>query len=93
MKIKKSLLTIGYTGWCGLGFIRGINSYKYNHDKYEKNENYLYLNLIGNGFFGLVLYANPFFSPFSIYKEIYRFEVNIRNLESEKKTSYYNNLI
>ena len=32
MNIKKSL-TIGYGSWCGLGFFRGINYYKYNHDK------------------------------------------------------------
>jgi hypothetical protein len=45
MNVKKSLLVIGYSGWCGLGFIRGINSYKYNNNKYDKKENYLYLHL------------------------------------------------
>jgi len=39
------------------------------------------------------LYANPGLLPFSVYKEMYRLEVNIRNLEDEKTTSYYNNLV
>jgi hypothetical protein len=92
MKIKYLLPTITYTSWCGLGFIRGIKSYNYNYYKSEKNEDYLYLNSVGYGLLGIILYANPFCLPFSIYKEIYRLEVNMRNLENEKKTNYYNNL-
>ena len=90
MNIKKSLGIIGYASWCGLGFVRGINSYNYN--RYEKKEDYLYLSSVGSGFIGVVLYANPLFLPWSIYKEVYRFEVNFRNLENEKKSYYYNNL-
>ena len=96
MNIKKSL-TIGYGSWCGLGFFRGINYYKYNHDKcnddkYKKKENYLYLNSVCYGFFGIMVYANPATMPLSAYKEIYRLEVNLRKLENEKNTDYYNNL-
>ena len=91
MNNKKSLLIIGYSSWCGLGFIRGIKDYNYNHNKYKKD--YLYINLICNGFCGIMLYANPGLLPFSVYKEIYRLEVNLRNLEDEKTTSYYNNLV
>jgi hypothetical protein len=91
MNNKKPLLMIGYSTWCGLGFIRGIKDYTYNHNKYKKD--YLYINLISNGFFGIIMYANPAFLPVSVYKEMYRLEVNLRNLQDEKNTSYYNNLI
>ena len=90
MNFQKSLPIIGYTGWCGLGFLRGINSYKYNHNK---SKYYLYLNLFGNGFFGIFIYANPIFLPFTIYKEIYRLEVNLRNIETENKSNFYNDLL
>jgi len=97
MNIQKSLSIIGYSSWCGLGFIRGINSYTHNHNKdsynrYRETENYLYLNSLCYGFSGLVIYANPLFLPVSVYKELYRLEVNLRNLENEKKTDFYNNL-
>ena len=90
MNVKKRLAMISYASWCGLGFIRGTNSYNYN--RYEKKEEYLYLSSFGSGFIGVVLYANPLFLPWTIYKEVYRFEVNFRNLENEKKSYYYNNL-
>lgn len=38
------------------------------------------------------MYANPLLFPITASKEIYRLEVNLRNLENEKKTDYYNNL-
>ena len=78
---------LGYTGWCGLGFLRGIHSYTYQHKKHDTN--YFYLDSIGYGVGGAVYYANPLFLPFSVYKEMYRFEVNVRQLEHEKKTDYY----
>jgi hypothetical protein len=98
MKIKNSLsiINISYASWCGIGFIRGMNYYNYKYNKYnkfEKKEDYLYLNLLGTGFYGLITYANPFFLPFTIYKEIYRLEVNVRNLENEKKSNCYNDII
>ena len=90
MYITKSL-PICYISWGGLGFIRGINSYKYNHNKYNK-EDYLYLNSVCYGVFGVTLYCNPFLLPLTVYKEIYRLEVNLRNLENEKNKNYYNDL-
>jgi hypothetical protein len=94
IKIKKySIPLIGYTFWCGLGFIRGVNSHKYSTNKYEKDKPYLYSNIIIEGFFGIILYGNPILLPFTVYKEVYRLESNIRNLEDEKKSGFYNDLI
>ena len=97
MKIKYSIAITGYASWCGLGFYRGTKSYKYKHDndkyKYKINKNYLYSDSMIYGFYGVIMYMNPPFLPFTIYKELYRLEVNIRNLEDEKKTEYYHNMI
>ena len=93
MKIKYSIALISYTSWCGLGFIRGVNSYKYTDNKYEKNKTFIYTNSIVHGILGIVVYGNPVLLPITIHKELYRLEINTRNLESEKNTSYYNNLL
>ncbi len=91
MCIKPSLSIIGYSAWCGLGFFRGINSYIYNYKKYD--EPAMYINSVGYGIFGIIIYGNPIFLPFILYKEVYRIEVNMRNLETEKKSDFYNNLL
>ena len=86
--------------WVALGFYRGTRSYEYDYEKqfieYEKNKEYtkppqyLYSNCVGVGLFGIIIYANPFFVPIILGKEIYRLEVNLRGLEKEKdKKSYY----
>jgi hypothetical protein len=92
MKIKYTISIIGYTGWCGLGFIRGVNYYKYRHNKYDKEKPYIYLNSCFDGFFGIIMYANPILLPITLHKELYRLEINIRNLENEKNSKYYNDL-
>ena len=98
MKQKYLLFKIGYGALCGLGFIRGLQSYKYNHNKdnkrnkHENPEPIIYINSICYGFFGICIYANPMFFPVTLYKEIYRLEVNIRKLENEKTTDFYNNV-
>ena len=95
MNIKYSIAITGCTSWCGLGFYRGIKSYKYtlDNDAYKKNKKYFYIDSITYGFYGLILYMNPPMLPFTIYKELYRLEVNVRKLEDEKKSEYYNNII
>ena len=93
MKIKYKIATICYTSWCGLGFIRGVKSYNYSYNKYEKNESYLYLNSTIYGILGIFLYANPALLLVTIHKELYRLEINIRNLENEKNSKYYNDLM
>jgi hypothetical protein len=83
---------IGYTSWCGLGCVRGIDSYKYNYNKYDKNAQYMYLNSIGHGMYGTLMYGSIFLFPIFAYKELYRLEANLRNLEKEKETHYYTDL-
>lgn len=91
--MKYSIAITGCFSWCGLGFYRGRNQYKYRHDKYNINKNYLYLDAMKYGFYGVILYISPPFLPLTIYKELYRLEVNMRNLEDEKNSEYYNNII
>jgi hypothetical protein len=86
-------MIIGYTTWCGLGYFRGIDYYHYNHYKYEKKEEYLYSSLILNGLYGTIIYANPILFPITMYKEIYRLEINLRNMENEKNSKYYKQLL
>lgn len=86
-------LFICYSSWCGLGFVRGVNHYGYRRETYEAKEPYLYTNSFIYGAYGTIMYAAPLFLPFTIYKEIYRLEVNIRKLEDEKKDRYYNEVL
>ena len=88
---KKNLLYFTGVGWCIIGFNRGLNEYEYNHKHDHKN--YLYTDKILNGLMGLFLYVNPSLLPFAIYKEIYRLEINLRGLEEEKNTEYYNKIL
>jgi hypothetical protein len=94
MKITKmKILAIGYAGWCGLGFIRGLNSYKYNHNKNGKFESYMYVKSFVNGLYGFFIYSNPVFLPYLMYKELYRLEIDLRNLENENNSDLYNDLL
>jgi len=99
--LNKNITKCAIVCWSGLGFYRGMKSYEYDFGTSEKfNDNpYLYTKkfknssiMIFGGFVGLILYIHPFFSFITIPKEIYRLEVNIRGLENEKKTDYYNQL-
>lgn len=88
MKTSVKASTLGYVGWCGLGVLRGIQSYKYETVKNDKE--YFYSSCILHGFIGVIVYGNPVALPYTAYKEIYRLEVNLRNIENEKKTTFYN---
>ena len=88
---RKNLLYFTGVGWCVLGFNRGLNNYDYNHNHDRKN--YFYTDKIFYGLCGLLIYVNPGLSPFAIYKEFYRLEINLRGLEEEKNTEYYNNIL
>ncbi len=76
-----------------LGFKRGIEDYDYTHkNKHFTNNTYLYSRRTAIGIIGMVFYVNPFTMPLFICKEIYRLEANIRELEEEKKSDFYNRL-
>jgi len=84
------------TGSClgTLGFHRGINQYDYDHiynNRFKKNQ--VYTDKLFLGLFGSFIYMNPCFLPIIIHKEIYRLEINIRGLEEEKLTKYYNTIL
>ena len=70
-----------FIGWCLLGFYRGQNSYDYN---FSYIETYLYSKRITHGICGMMMYACPIFIAITLPKELFRLEVNIRNLENEK---------
>jgi len=99
---KKLFKTIFYitsaTSWSILGFKRGIDAYDYSFNKkytytYTYTYNYLYTTKLLCGLGGVFLYINPVFIPLLIGKEIYRAEVDIRGLEEEKKTDFYNEIL
>ena len=90
--------------WGLLGFKRGMHEYDYNYNKYNNKEDkdkiiqynkpYLYSVKILLGIGGVILYTNPLIAiPFVIPREIYRLEVNLRNMEDEKKGDYYNKIM
>ena len=95
MKMKREIIysMIGYTSWCALGLNRGIKSYNYYINEHKSTESYMYLQSSIHGLFGIFLYGNPLFFPYFLYKELYRLEINIRNLEKEKNTIWYNDLL
>ena len=74
--------------------------YKIEHPTYNSNyvhippvkPTYFYLSSITNGFFGSALYIFPCTTPICVMKEIYRIEINLRNLDEEKKKKFYNTL-
>ena len=101
--IKYSIICISSCAWTILGFKRGINSYNYDNSsrnlhnklyyKDTKKINPFYIDKISWGVAGSVIYLNPATFFIVLYKEIYRLEVNLRGLEDEKKTDYYNNVL
>jgi len=94
--IKGGTMFITICAWPALGFYRGLKSYDYNHSNnriYKSSTTPLYINKAAWGLCGTVLYLTPPFFFMVAYKEVYRLEVNLRGLEDEKKTAYYNEVI
>ena len=88
---KNQLLGISFSGM--IGFIRGMNQYDYEYNEYNKyKKDYLYTNKIGTGLIGTFIYINPAFFPIVVYKEFYRLEINLRGLEDEKNSYFYNKI-
>jgi hypothetical protein len=86
----KLLLKIGGVSWSLLGFNRGMNDYEFRITNYNKK---IYSMKIWYGIFGVMTYLNPVLLIFTIPKEMYRLEVNLRNMDDEKKTNFYNTLL
>jgi len=95
MTLRDTITFVTLVGWPLLGFKRGLNSYDYhylNNKLYRNSENksHLYSDKIMWGLGSMLVYANPFTIFLLLLKEVYRLEVNLRGLEDEKKTAYYN---
>ena len=74
-----------------LGFYRGVNLGIYTYNKYNCYKyDAMYIPTLCYGLYGIVIYINPFLLPFIMYKELYRLEVNLRNLELLDEDDYYN---
>jgi hypothetical protein len=82
-----------YIGWSGLGFFRGIKYYKYKLSKKYRHPQYLYINQLMYGLLGTATYALPTLLPFTLYKEAYRLEVYLRNLEGDLPADFDNILL
>jgi hypothetical protein len=94
--ITKSNIKIAIMGgWAMLGFKRGVDSYVYSYSYPKINLSPDSIPLYSYGIFwgirGIVTYVCPPLIFFSMHRELYRLEVNIRGLEYEKNTKYYNN--
>lgn len=94
---KKIIFYIGgVVSWTMLGFKRGMNDYDYTlkcSKEHNSKKTYLYTTRIIYGFAGTFFYINPIFFIPLMYKEIYRLEVNLRGLENEKNSVFYNSLL
>jgi hypothetical protein len=97
--IKNAAMFITLWSWPALGFYRGLNSYNYNYsnnklyDKYFEKPRPLYIDKAAWGLVGTFCYLTPGFCFIAAYKEIYRLEVNLRGIEDEKKSAYYNRIL
>lgn len=97
--IKSIVAITTVFGWPILGFKRGLNSYDYNYEQnklykhHKPAKNSLYLDKLAWGICSAIAYLNPFTGLIGLYKEVYRLEVNLRGLEDEKKTDYYNEVL
>ena len=93
--IKNGVRFIAVWVWPVLGFNRGLNSYNYNYvkNKLYRHSNPFYIDKIVWGAVGTLIYLNPITFFFVLYKEVYRLEVNLRGLEDEKNTDYYNEVL
>jgi len=52
-----------------------------------------YITGIFRGCVGVLLYLTPVTGPLCMIKELYRAEINIRKLDDEKKSRYYNEIL
>ncbi len=97
MSLRRYIAMGGFCGLGLLGFQRGTHSYKYElkrlNTRYNTKENFFYFEYLMNGVFGTIMYMLPPMWFVVGHREIYRLEVNLRNLEDEKQTDMYNRLM
>jgi hypothetical protein len=100
--LKNTKLYVFGSGWLFLGFYRGTQEYNFKYKnkliEYEKNKIprkpiFFYNECFINGILGSFIYIFPIFIYKIIPKELYRLEVCIRNIEHEKNSRYYNELL
>ena len=77
-KFKLYSYSGGLIFWSTLGAYRGTKEYKYVQNRNKST--YLYVDAVGYGIYGAILYVNPFTGLRGLYKEAIRLEANIRNL-------------
>lgn len=75
-----------------LGFYRGVRDYSWKHSR-NNNQEYFYSSAIGYGLMGTCIYLCPLLIFQNISKELYRAEINLRNMENLKNSDYYNELL
>ena len=76
-----------------------LNQYNIDKEKYHNTTytatipikpTYFYITSILYGVYGSSTYIFPLTSPACFMKEIYRIEINLRSINDEKKTKFYN---
>lgn len=86
-----------YSSFALLGVYRGIRSYNYDFKTYPqvgRNEKpYLYTGAAFRGGVYGILYICPILNLFIFSKEIYRLEVNLRNMKEEMENPEYYELL
>ena len=63
--------------------------YRVPQKKFEKPQKY-YISTVGYGLYGSSIYLLPYPGVAFFIKEIYNLEINLRGLNDQKKTRYYN---
>ena len=81
----RPLLVSSLAGWGILGFYRGLSNYDYYTNPYK----YYYKDRVIHGIYGTIIYTNPILAILVLNKELYRLEVEIRSLTSERDKSHY----
>ena len=82
MKLSINKYAVFATIWTSLGAKRGADLYDY-----EKNVPSLYSDKCIYCLVGGIIYLNPLLSLLTLHKELYRVEINIRNIK--KDPNYY----
>jgi len=69
-----------------------IQEKQYYSEHLIEKPNFFYYHCFLSGIFGMIIYINPITFLLMIPKELYRLEVNLRNMKDQKKSSYYNDI-